>query len=186
LLGKEKQRELKRDTAWFDGAHEEPVRSRPRAGLRLVWCEREEAGAVPVYDLRIAAGAFSEGQIPEASGYGRVEGGAVRRGGFVAKVVGDSMDKVAPDGAWCLRQHLGAAGVAGPMPGENIVVRRSENGDPGMGRFTFKRLVEDERGRSLVPLSTNPNHRAIPLREGDEVEAVARFVGVVHPEEESP
>jgi SOS-response transcriptional repressor LexA len=72
------------------------------------------------------------------------------------------------------------------MPGENIVVRRSENGDPGMGRFTFKRLVEDERGRSLVPLSTNPKHRAIPLSEGDEVEAVARFVGVVHLEEESP
>ena len=67
---------------------------------------------MPIVDLRIAAGAFSEGQVPEATGYGRIEGSAPRRGLFIAQVVGDSMDKVAPKGAWCLWQHLGEPGVA--------------------------------------------------------------------------
>jgi hypothetical protein len=82
----------------------------------------EEAGEVPFYDLRIAAGAFSEGQIPDATGYGGVDGGAARSGLFVAQVVGESMDKVAPKCSWCPWQHLGAAAA----PDENIVVRRPD------------------------------------------------------------
>jgi SOS-response transcriptional repressor LexA len=182
-MGKEKQKELRKDTAWFDRALAAPAPSRSRTHLRLIRCEREVTGAVPIYDLRIAAGAFSEGQSPEATGYGRVEGSAPRRGLFVAQVVGDSMDKVAPKGAWCLWQHLRDPGVAAAAPGEDLVVRLPDGADAEMGRFTFKRLMEGERGRALRPVSSNPEHREIPLGDGDEIEAVARFVAMVSEED---
>lgn len=176
LVGKEKQRAVKEDTGWFDRASAPPRRGRP--ALRLVRCEPEDMGALPIYNLRVAAGAFSAGQVPEVEGYARADGARPRQGLFVAKVVGDSMDKVAPKGAWCLWQHLGAPGVAAEASGEDIVVRRPDGADPELGQFTFKRLVELDRGRELQPVSTNSEHRAIPLDRTDELEAVARFVGV--------
>jgi hypothetical protein len=48
-----------------------------------------------------------------------------------------------------------------------------------MGEFTFKRLVDSEQGRSLTPVSTNPAHEAILLNQGDEIEALARFLAVL-------
>ncbi len=186
LMGGERRRALRADTSWFERAGaveaggeggEAGAAERPK--LRMIRCEEHEAGAVPIYDLRIAAGAFSEGQMPEADGFARVEGAGTRRGLFIAQVVGDSMDKVAPKGAYCLWQHLGQAGVAAAAPGENIVVRRPAGADGELGEFTFKRLVETAAGRELVPVSTNPGHKSIVLTEGDEVEGVARFLGVV-------
>lgn len=179
LVGKEKGRAVKDDSSWFERAKGDATPGRARPALRLIRCEKGDAGAVPICDLRIAAGAFSEGQSPEPTGYGRVEGAAPRRGLFVAQVVGDSMDKVAAKGAWCLWQHLGEPGVAAAAPGESIVVRRPAGGDVEMGEFTFKRLLESEQGRALVPVSTNPEHRAISLGDGDEIEAVARFLAVI-------
>jgi hypothetical protein len=178
LVGKDKQKELKKDTGWYDRAQAEPAPSRARPSLRLIRCEREQAGAVPIYDLRIAAGAFSEGQIPDATGYGRVEGAAARSGLFVAQVVGDSMDKVAPKGAWCLWQHLGAPGVAAAAPGENILVRLPDGADAEMGQFTFKRLVESERGRALVPVSNESSHVPIGVG-GGQIYPLARFLQMV-------
>ena len=181
LVGKQRSRELKEETSWYDRAEQarapRPVRGRPV--LRLIRCEPEEPGALPIYDLRIAAGAFSEGQIPEVEGYGRVEGASPRPGLFVARVVGDSMDRVAPKSAWCLWQHFGAEGVGGPAVGEDLVVRRPGGGDPELGEFTFKRLAEEPGGRKLVPVSTIREHQAIKLGEGDEIKEVARFVALL-------
>jgi hypothetical protein len=179
LVGKERARAVREDSAWFERARSESVPPRGRPALRLIRCGGEEPGAVPIYDLRVAAGAFSEGQTPAELGHGRVEGAAARRGLFVAQVVGDSMDKVAPKGAWCLWQHLGAPGVAAAAPGEDLVLRRPSGPDPELGEFTFKRLTETSRGRALVPVSTNPVHLPIPLHELEALEALARFVAVV-------
>jgi hypothetical protein len=179
LVGKEKQKELRKDIVWFDRVLAAPAPSRSRTHLRLTRREREVIGAVPIYDLRIAAGAFSEGQSSEATGYGRVEGSAPRRDLFVAQVVGYSMDKVAPKRAWCLWNYLRNPGVAVAAPGDELVVRLPDGADAEMGRFTFKRLMQGERGRALRPVSSNPEHREIPLGDSDEIEAVARFLGVV-------
>jgi SOS-response transcriptional repressor LexA len=175
LVGKEKQRALKADSAWFERATLRPARA--RLALRWVRCPPEEPGAVPIFDLRVAAGAFSEGQDPQAIGFARVEGAPARPGLFVARVVGDSMDRVAPEGSWCLWQHTGAPGAAAPAVGEDLIVRRPDGADPELGRFTFKRLSEREGRRRLDPVSHDPRHRPIPLTPADEVEAVARFVG---------
>ena len=146
-------------------------------------CERNAPDAIPQYDLEIAAGAFSRGQIPSVIAHFRIDGVVPELGAFIARVVGDSMDKVAGNGAWCLWQELGKPGVAAEAPQEKIVVRRPDGPDPELGEFTFKRFVETERGRALVPASTNPAHKPIPLGEEHEIEAVARFIDVV---EEGP
>jgi len=181
LVGKQRGKELKRETAWYDRAAQPaaPPRRTGRPKLRLIRCEEGEPGALPVYDLRIAAGAFSEDQIPEVIGHGRVEGASTRPGLFVAQVVGDSMDKVAPKDAWCLWQNLRAAGVSGPAVSEDIVVRRPGGGDPELGAFTFKRLAEGPDGRLLVPVSLNPEHRPIVLSAEEEFEGIARFVALL-------
>ncbi len=180
LVGRAKQREVKKDTAWFERAAEPAAITAPRRrpALHLIRCEEDERGALPMFDLRVAASAFSEGRALNAFGFARVEGSISRPGLFLAQVVGDSMDRVAPKGSWCLWQHLGEADVAAPAPGENLLVRRPDGVDPELGQFTFKRLVELDQGRELQPVSTNAGHRAIPLGQQDELYAVARFVDV--------
>ncbi len=130
-------------------------------------------------DLRIAAGSFSESQMPNGIGFGRVEGMALRPGHFIARVVGDSMDQIAPAGAWCLWEHLNVAGVAPAAPGQNLLVRRPDDQDADLGGYTFKHLAERPEGRWLVPRSTNPTHKQIPLGADENVTAVARFVAVL-------
>jgi hypothetical protein len=176
LLGKERQRAVRDDSSWFDRARSDGM-GRGRA-LRLSRTEKRTSNSVPIVDLRAAAGAFSEGQNPEAVGFGRIDGLAHRPGFFVAQVVGDSMNEVAPPGAWCLWEHLGA-GAAPPAPGQNLLVRRADGRDADFGEYTFKHLVEGPGGRYLAPRSTNPAHRRISLAAGAEVHAIARFVAVL-------
>ncbi|WP_437979283.1 SNF2-related protein [Sorangium sp. So ce295] len=176
LLGREKQRAVRDDSTWFDRARGDG--KVPGRVLRLVRTERRTPDSVPIVALRAAAGAFSEGQNPEAVGFGRVEGITHRSGFFVAQVIGDSMNEVAPHGAWCLWEHLGA-GSAPPAPGQNLLVRRPDEGDADFGEYTFKHLAEGPDGRYLAPRSTNPAHRRIPLAPDAEVQAIARFIAVL-------
>ena len=187
LVGRERQREVKADTTWFDRAEQEKApggRGAGRPALRLIRCDEGDDDALPIYDLRVAAGAFAEGQVPEVIGYGRVQDGPRRTGLFVAQVVGDSMNKVAPKGAWCLWQHLREAGVTAAAVGEDLVVHRPAGVDPELGAFTFKRLVETQDGRKLVPMSTN-RHDAITLRPEEEIEFIARLLRVLEAEDDS-
>jgi hypothetical protein len=181
LHGRERQRAVRDDTSWFERAREARAERRTSTGhtLRLVRTDAPGPGTVPIVDLRVAAGAFSEGQLPEPIGFGRVEGLVVRRGLFIAQVVGDSMNEVAPQGAWCIWEHLGAPGAAPPAPGQYLLVRRSDARDAEFGEYTFKCLVEGPDGRFLAPRSTNPAHRRIPLAADAEVQAIARFVAVL-------
>lgn len=157
-----------------------------QSGATLKLLSREEAKqvttgniVVPVTTLQAAAGKFSMGQQPEWIGWAEVPSERQRPGLFAAMVVGDSMDKVAPNGAWCLWQSLREPGVAAAFPGEKLLARRPDGGDPELGDFTFKRWDHDARKQALVPMSTNPKHKAIRIGEEDEVEFVARFIRVV-------
>jgi len=199
LVGKAKKKELKADTGWWVEPDTAAVAVKPTTQeilesdlpadsqglsevISLPWVDEETAEpdtTVPVYDLDVAAGAFSDEQIPEAIGYVLLPTNQVRPGRFVARVVGDSMDKVASKGSWCLWEHLGAEGVAAPAPGEDLLVRRPDENDPELGAYTFKRLLQADTGLSLIPVSNNPDHARIDLNETDDLGAVARFVCVV-------
>ena len=92
------------------------------------------------------------------------------------------MDRVAPDGSWCLWQHVGAEGVPAPAPGELVLVRRSDASDPSLGEFTFKRWVCRDSGFVLEPMSHDPSFQPILLDDVDEQDLVfvARFIEVLH------
>ena len=59
--------------------------------------------AIPLYSLAVAAGAFVQGDVPEPEAWvmpsGRVQPAA---GLFVASVVGESMNRRIPNGAFCV------------------------------------------------------------------------------------
>lgn len=178
LVGKERAKSLRTDTTWVDRAFDRRQTSTGRT-LRLVRCEPDAPGAIPVLDLRVAAGSFGASQLADLAEHVLVADVPNQPGLFVAKVVGDSMDWIAPDGSWCLWQALQGTVAAAAAPGDLLMVRRQDEDDPDGGSFLFKRWTQLESGQYLEPLSSNPNHRRLRLAGPSEVEAVARFLAVV-------
>ncbi len=95
---------------------------------------------------------------------------------FVAQVVGQSMEPVIPDGAYCLF----ATPVTGTRQGRTVLVQLRDEVDPDTGlRFTVKRYrsekAEDKDGWRHVKIvldPVNPAFASIELAAEDE-EAVA-------------
>src|SRR5688572_27593621 len=70
-----------------------------------LWSRKPFKNCIPIYDLRIAAGSFGEFQVPDPDAVVWVqppEGIKASVDLFIAKVVGESMNKIIPNGAWCL------------------------------------------------------------------------------------
>jgi len=152
----------------------------PKPAERYVTC-------VPLVPLKAAAGAFSDPQHIEDDGFEWVAVESrhrLRKGMFVAQVVGRSMEPAIPDGAWCLFR----APVEGTRQGKTVLVQLRDTTDPETGqRFTVKRYESEkvERGDSwrheritLIPV--NPEFEPIPLKGKDEgeLQVIAEFVGV--------
>ena len=67
----------------------------------------------------------------------------LRRGIFVAQVVGKSMEPTIPDGAYCLF----AAPVQGTRQGKTVLVQMRDVADPESGqRYTVKRYESEKVG----------------------------------------
>src|SRR5690606_27099784 len=118
--------------------------------LRLVSSPnvRPFKNAVPLYDLKIAAGVFSRPQfVEELSGGTGIDVEDCRwvalpdsfrcqPGLFVAQVVGESMNKRIPNGAWCLFK----ANPVGSRNGKIVLAQHRDIRDPDTGaRYTIKR-----------------------------------------------
>ena len=116
-----------------------PVRQR-YAGLPLRLVPEREVqpyrNAVPVFDLQLAAGNFSEDQwsvpcdrveLPEAF--------VAKEGFFVSRVVGESMNRRIPNGSWCLFK----ASPFGSRESKTVLVQLRDRQDPeNGGRYTVK------------------------------------------------
>lgn len=117
--------------------------------LRRVSVEERAAGmpSVPLVDLRFAAGAFSEAQAIEDRAQHWValpDWVRPQPGLFVAQVVGDSMNRRIPNGAWCLFR----ANPSGTREGKVVVVQHRSIADPETGgRYTIK-LYSSEKGQA--------------------------------------
>lgn len=97
---------------------------------------------VPIYDLGIAAGGFSEIQIAEATHW--VELPEFMRAGpglFVSRVVGESMNRRIPNGAWCLFR----ANPGGSRNGKILVVQHRSIEDPDHGGSFTVKLYQSEK-----------------------------------------
>lgn len=157
--------------------------------------------AVPVYDdLIVAAGRFTDEQgvqglpgfsdefEPEDFRWVALLDRTVTRDLFVARVMGESMNRVVPNGAWCLfRLH-----PKGTRRGKDVLVHCRGLTDPEHGaHFTFKRywsdtewLRDDEfrhRRIELRPVSFDPSFAPIVLENvaHDQFAVVAELVDVL-------
>jgi SOS-response transcriptional repressor LexA len=155
--------------------------------LRRVTPRRDERykNCAPMLDLKIAAGAFSEDQLPEFEEWVEINTAIqVRKGMFVARVIGRSMERLIPDGAYCLFQFK-APQMRNDMVGL-FQLHTAEDPEQG-GSFTVKRLKlstrqdskeGSQRGAMLIP--ENPAFDPIPVK-GDDVKFVAEFLEVLRP-----
>jgi DUF2075 family protein len=140
--------------------------------------------AIPVVDLRLAAGAFSDVQLLEeeaADWAAPPDWVQPRPGMFIARVVGESMNRRIPNGGWCLFR----ANPGGSRQGKVVVVQHRSIDDPETGgRYTVKvyssEKVADEDGSwrheriTLRPDSDRPDYGLIVIdrRDGDDSFAV--------------
>jgi len=161
-----------------------------QARLRIVAPESKEryATCVPLVPLKAAAGAFCDPQHIEDDDFEWVAVESrhrLRRGMFVAQVVGKSMEPAIPDGAYCLFR----APVEGTRQGKTVLVQLRDATDPETGqRYTVKRYESEKASEgdswhhtkiTLKPL--NPAFDAIVLTGADEqqLQVVAELVEVM-------
>ena len=161
--------------------------------LRLVSPSERAAGrqAAPIVELRFAAGSFSDVQsiTENAEKWAELPDWLTYQTGFfIAQVVGESMNKVIPNGAWCLFR----AAPAGSRNGKIVVVQYHSISDPEMGgSYTIKRYhsekISDPDGSwrhskiQLRPESSNPAFKSITLdlANDEEFTVVAEFLTVL-------
>lgn len=148
--------------------------------LRRVTKEERDAGVVaaPVVDLRFAAGAFSDVQALEDGADDWValpDWVRPQPGLFVAQVVGESMNRRIPNGAWCLFR----ANPTGTRLGKVVVVQHRNIADPETGgRYTVKLYTSEKvpageggwrhERITLRPDSDRPEFEPIELAAGDD------------------
>ena len=157
--------------------------------------------SVPLYDLHVAAGLFTdEQQVAEwlnvqdgecTEGIDWVELPDVfrpHRSLFVAQVIGESMNRRIPNGSWCLFR----LNPAGSRQGKVVLVQHRDISDTDTGgHYTVKlyesRKQEKEDGSwlhssiTLLPDTTASGYKSIMLSEDqcDDLRVIAEFIAVL-------
>lgn len=166
----------------------EPLDARPFQAVRLRDVRPWE-NSVPLLDLKIAAGDFSDAQVLEQDAIewvGLPDHIRIAPGYFIAQIQGESMNRRVPNGSWVLF----STDMRGTKQGRMVLARRDELGDPDDGgRYTLKiydaRKLETEDGPvyervSLRPDSTDPKFVPIELNlENGERPIIAAWVVAV-------
>lgn len=147
--------------------------------------------AAPLVDLRIAAGGFSGPQALQDAALDWIalpDWVSAQPGLFVAQVMGESMNRRIPSGAWCLFR----ANPAGTRQGKIVVVQHRGISDPETGgRYTVKRYKSEKVAApdgswqhtriELWPETDRPGYEPIVIEVADEgeFEVVGEFLMVL-------
>ena len=134
---------------------------------------------VPLFPLEAAAGAFGDPQYIEDDAFEWVAVESrhrLRKGMFVAQVVGKSMEPAIRDGTWCLFRGP----VEGTRQGKTVLVQLRDATDPETGqRYTVKRYASEKvrdgdswRHHKITLKPINPNFEPIVLTGADEGDLV--------------
>jgi hypothetical protein len=153
--------------------------------LKRVTKQERDAGvaAAPLVDLRFAAGNFSD---PQALAHEADEWVVLpdwvspQPGLFVAQVIGESMNRRIPNGAWCLFR----ANPAGTREGKVVVVQHRSIADPETGgRYTVKLYSSEKTAATdgdwrhtritLRPDSTQPGFQPLVIERPESDEGFA-------------
>lgn len=157
--------------------------------LRLVEPSAQEkyVKCVPFVPLKVAAGTFSDPQHLDDENFEWVEVASkhkLRRGMFVAQVVGKSMEPLIPDGSYCLF----AAPVEGSRQGKIVLAQLRETADPETGeRYTVKRYESEKaeadgtwRHSKVTLRPVNPEFATMEFANSeDEINIIAEWIAVV-------
>ena len=144
--------------------------------------------AVPLYDLEVAAGEFSRSQqVEECEWVELPDSFRPQEGHFVTRVVGDSMNKRIPNGAWCLFK----ANPGGSRNNKIVLVQHRDIQDQDTGAsFTVKlyssekTAAGDEWRHSKIVLKPDSNLDGYRNLEFDadsegELNVIGEFVAVI-------
>ena len=131
---------------------------------------RHYVNAIPCFDVKVAAGAFSSEQwIEDCQWIEPPQHIAIRNGYFIAQVIGESMNQRIPSGSWCLFK----ANPTGSREGKIVLVQHRDIQDPAYaGSYTIKvyhseKVATDEEWQHqkivLEPRSSQPEFSPIYL-----------------------
>lgn len=186
-MASEAYRRLRSDTREAD---QDLASSARPPHLRIIEPKPEEryVNCVPLVPLKAAAGAFSDPQHVGDDGF---EWLAVetrhrlRRGMFVAQVLGKSMEPAIPDGAYCLF----VAPVEGARGGKTVLVQMRDAIDPESGqRYTVKRYESEKasegdswRHTKITLKPVNPDFKPMVLfdEDGGQLQVIAEVLEVL-------
>jgi DUF2075 family protein/predicted GIY-YIG superfamily endonuclease len=139
--------------------------------------------AIPLYNLNAAAGAFSDvQQVEDVDWISLPEDIKYSKNLFAARVLGESMNRIIPNGSICLfRKYEG-----GSRNGQIVLVEHTDLQDPNTsGAYTVKeyRSQKNQKGGewkhasiTLHPVSTEEEYEPIQLSE-DEVSGL-KVIGI--------
>ncbi|WP_422091038.1 DNA/RNA helicase domain-containing protein [Tenacibaculum ovolyticum] len=140
--------------------------------------------AVPLYDLKVAAGNFGELQQLDDVRWANIpETTSPSKDLFACQVIGESMNKIIPNGSYCLFKKYNG----GSRNGQIVLVEHTTFQDSDFGScYTIKeyesKKYEDENGWkhqsiTLKPLSTDEKYKNIVLadEELDSFEVIGIF-----------
>ena len=138
--------------------------------------------------LKAAAGAFGDPQHIEDDSFEWVAVESrhrLRKGMFVAQVVGKSMEPAIPDGAYCLFR----APVEGTRQGKTVLVQLRDAADPETGqRYTVKRYESEKAAKgnswrheriTLKPINKDFEPIVLTGKDKGEFEVIAELVEVL-------
>ena len=170
---------------------ENKLNRHPGLDLEVVQSDKVQPSdnAAPIYDLKAAAGDFS--QYQEVSDFDWVRLPDHMRANesfFVIQVIGESMNRKIPNGSWCLfRSELG-----GSREGKIVLVEHRDLRDPDTGgTYTVKQYSSEKRVDAagvwshtritLKPLTTAYGYKDFvlePESEGD-LRVIGEFLSVL-------
>jgi type I restriction enzyme R subunit len=125
---------------------------------------------IPLYSLKAAAGGFGPSQEIEAEAWVDIEGVKPAKGLFVAQVVGESMNRRIPSGAYCVFRSP----VEGSRQGRVVLVQHRDIRDPDHGGSYTVKVYESSKAVSkqgewrheqirLMPNSMRPEYVPIEV-----------------------
>lgn len=184
-------------------APQEVISTFPGLTLRILNAKdvKPYQNSVPIYDLAIAAGQFSGSQVvnevPKDGDIGAIEqydwvelpeAFRPQPGLFVAKVVGESMNRRIPNGAWCLFKLA----PGGTRQGKVVLVQHRDIDDIDTGGHYTIKIYESEKASHddggwqhikiiLKPDTTASGYWPIVLNGEDdgELKVIAEMVAVL-------
>lgn len=152
---------------------------------------RPYENCVPVLELKVAAGYFHESNAgnPDEVEWAEIpDVFRIQPGMFIAQVIGESMNKVIPNGSWCLFR----ANPPGSRNGKIVLVESRGLSDPELGgSYTLKRYRSQKNVNSdetwehsrieLLPESSESRFKPIvfDVEKTGELRVVAEYIATL-------